>query len=118
MSIQLNDAKLKAISNRSELIKKIKEQLSNIFENLEEVKVSIPLIIEICIAIESQTGVKMKNGKKDLFFEIYSSVFGDVNENDKLYLSEIVDYVVANGAVYKRTLFRRFLRAVSSIFQN
>lgn len=106
--------KLKSISTRSELIKSIREQLTNHFENLEEVRGSIALITEICIAIE--TSVKSKGNKKELFMTIYSSCFGNVSDVEQIYLSEIVDYLCENGSVYPRTKFKRFLKSVLSIF--
>ena len=108
--------KLKSISSKMDLIKSIKEQLTNSFENIEEVKGSIALITEICIAIESMP-VKFQGGKKDLFMAVYSSVFGDVNEMEQLYLNEIVDYLCETGAVYRRTRLNKFLKAVASLFR-
>lgn len=108
--------KLKSISSRSDLIKSVKEQLNNSFENLNEVKGSIALITEICIAIESMN-VKVQGGKKELFFSVYNSVFGDVSEVEQLYLNEIVDYLCETGAVYRRTRLSKLFRAVASLFR-
>jgi len=107
-------SKLKSISTRSELVKSIKEQLTDYFDNLEEVRGSISLITEICIAIE--TMVKTKQNKKEIFMTIYGSLFDNLSEIEKVYLSEIVDYLCENGSVYPRTKFKRFLKSVFSIF--
>ena len=116
ISLQFS-SKLQSISSRSDLIKKIREQLTSSFEDLGAIKGSIPLIIELCIAIESMS-VQLKGGKKELFFDVYSATFGNVTEVDRMFLSEIVDYLVESGAVYKRTRLSRVVRAIASCFRS
>jgi hypothetical protein len=117
--IELNGS-LKELHVESILINTIVEKIQMLFpNNLSIVKGNTYLILEICNAIEDSYK-KQKKGKKvnklDIFFKIYSGLFGNISNEDKQTLTNNIDYLHRNGDIKATSLSKKIVRFIKKKF--
>lgn len=91
---------LKSDLKRTEIRDKIIIQV-NKFENISKYKMDNEFIKLICNLIEYHIKKKYKIDKKDLFFDIYSKIFPDMNEDEKQNIIKIIQFIFDNGHIQK-----------------
>lgn len=107
---------IKNIALEQKIIKLISEQLKRDFPAVDVIKFNIDIVNDICNCIEEMVDENKlsKVNKLDLFLKIYGSVFGNLNENDKKIIIQIVEYLHTNGHIKVRPFFtkiwRRYIR--------
>jgi hypothetical protein len=105
---------LKQIKLENELVKKIKFELCDSIPNMQEVKMNVDLIRQICCTIEDMTSGQKIN-KLELFMKIHRSCFGQMDEKEIQTLTNIIKYLNDNKKIKPRSLLSklwRFLRAI------
>ena len=116
--IELN-GNLREIHVESILINTIVEEIQKLFPNLSVVKNNVYLILEICNSIEDAYK-KQKKGKKvnklEIFFKIYSSLFGNISNEDKQTLTNNIDYLHRNGDIKATPLSKKIVRFIKKKF--
>jgi hypothetical protein len=105
---------LKQIKLENEMVKKIKFELCDSIPNMQEVKMNVDLIRQICCTIEDMTSGQKIN-KLELFMKIHKSCFGQMDEKEIQTLTNIIKYLNDNKKIKPRSLLSklwRFLRAI------
>lgn len=107
---------LKNIKLENILIHQIKQELQDSFPNMENVKLNLDLVKQICKAIETNCKINglEKVDKLELFFKIYETSFGRVDERDKVFLSSMINYLHKNNMIKARSLTSRLIRIVKN----
>jgi hypothetical protein len=110
--IELNGS-LKELHVESILINTIVEEIQKLFPNLSIVKGNTYLILEICNTIEDAYK-KQKKGKKvnklEIFFKIYSGLFGNISNEDKQILINNIDYLHRNGDIKATPMSKKIIK--------
>lgn len=107
---------IKNIALEQKIIKAIAEQLKRDFPAVDVIKFNIDIINDICNCIEEMCDEHKlsKVNKLDLFLKIYGSVFGNLNENDKKIIIQIVEYLHINGHIkikpFLQKIWKRYIR--------
>lgn len=107
---------IKNIALEQKIIKAIAEQLKRDFPSVEVIKFNIDIINDICNAIEEMVDEHKlsKVNKLDLFLKIYSSVFGNLSEQDKKIIVMIVEYLHTNGLIkikpFLSKIWKRYIK--------
>ena len=100
---------LKNLKLENILIQQIQSELRESFPKIEEVKLNLDLVKQICKVIE--TNCKTNNlkdvNKLDLFFKIYESTFGRLDDRDKLFLESMINYLHKNKMIKAKSLTSR-----------
>ena len=91
---------LKSDLKRSEIRDKIITQV-NKFEDINKYKLDNEFIKLICNLIEYHIKKKYNIDKKDLFFDIYSRFFPDLNDEEKQTIIKIIQFIFDNGHIQK-----------------
>jgi hypothetical protein len=109
---------LKNLKLENVLIQHIKQELQESFPQIENVKLNLDLVRQICKAIETNCKVNHleKVDKLELFFKIYEITFGRLDERDKQYLSSMINYLHKNNMIKARSLTTRIIRMVKNYF--
>jgi hypothetical protein len=109
---------LKNLKLENELIQQIKEELRASFPNIENVKLNLDLVKQICKVIETVCKVNNleKVDKLELFFKIYEYSFGKLDERDKQFLTSMINYLHKNNMIHPRSLTSRLFRMVKNYF--
>lgn len=80
------------------MIKQVIDEVK-LIPNYQVLKSDVDMIIRICLIIE-QVFVKhnlKKRNKKEVFFQIYTQIFTNVTEQDKVLISNVIDNLHADG---------------------
>lgn len=107
---------IKNIALEQKIIKAIAEQLKRDFPSVEVIKFNIDIINDICNAIEEMVDEHKlsKVNKLDLFLKIYTSVFGNLSEQDKKIIVMIVEYLHTNGLIkikpFLSKIWKRYIK--------
>jgi len=103
---------LKNLKLENVLIQNIKHELQESFPDIANVKLNLDLVKQICKAIETNCKVNHleKVNKLELFFKIYESTFGRLDERDKVFLTSMINYLHKNGMIKARSLTSRLIR--------
>lgn len=109
--IELN-GNLKDLHIENVLIKTVIDEISLLFPNKELVRNNTFLILQICIAIEDIVFKhKLKKiNKLELFFKIYSGIFGNISENDKHAITSTIDYLWRKGEIIITPLSKKIIK--------
>ena len=102
---------LKSDLKRTEIRDKIITQV-NKFEDINKYKLDNEFIKLICNLIEYHIKKKYNINKKDLFFDIYSRFFPDLNDEEKQTIAKIIQFIHDNSHIQKlpyRKLFLSFI---------
>jgi hypothetical protein len=105
---------LKQIKLENMMIQKIRSELCDSIPNIQEVKMNVDLIRQICCTIEDMTSGQKIN-KLELFMKIHRSCFGQMDEKEIQTLTNIIKYLNDNKKIKPRSLLSklwRFLRAI------
>jgi hypothetical protein len=105
---------LKQIQLENMLIQKIRKELCDSFVNMQDVKMNVDLIRQICCTIEDMVSGQRVD-KLELFMKIHKSCFGQLNNNDVQTLTNIIKYLNDNNKIKARSLVSkiwRFLKAI------
>jgi hypothetical protein len=80
---------LKQIQLENMLIQKIRKELSDNFVNVQDIKMNVDLIRQICCTIKNVASGQ-KVDKLELFLKIHKSCFGQIDANDIQTLTNII----------------------------
>ena len=107
---------LKNLKLENVLIQTIKQELHESFPQLENVKLNLDLVKQICKAIETNCKVNNlhKVNKLELFFKIYESTFGRLDERDKIFLESMINYLHKSGMIHARSFTSRLIRIIKN----
>ena len=109
---------LKNLKLENELIQQVKQELHQSFPNIENVKLNLDLVKQICKVIETVCKINNleKVDKLELFFKIYENTFGRLDERDKQFLTSMINYLHKNNMIHCRSLSSRLFRLVKNYF--
>jgi hypothetical protein len=105
---------LKQIRLENMLIQKIRSELCESFANVQDIKMNVDLIRQICCTIEDMTSGQKIN-KLELFMKIHRSCFGQMDEKEIQTIKNIIIYLNDNNKIKARSLVSklwRFLRGI------
>jgi hypothetical protein len=104
---------LKSIKKESDLVKAIKVEIEENFQDLNSVKMNVDLINQICNVIESS---KLKN-KKEVFMKIYTQVFQKMNIDNKeiQMVGEIIEYLHSNNRIKAQSILSKLYRMIKNV---
>jgi len=89
--------KIETIKNS--IIEKLK-----VVPNINDLKLNVELTLFICRCIETEIKKKHKIQKKDLFFEIISSIFSNLTRDDNAILEQQIQFLHDNNSITKSTI--------------
>jgi hypothetical protein len=91
------------------MIQKIKTQLCESFVNVQDIKMNVDLIRQICCTIENiSSGQKVD--KLELFMKIHQACFGQIDANDVETLKNIINYLNDNNKIKARSMLSKIYR--------
>jgi hypothetical protein len=105
---------LKQLQLENMIVQKIRNELIESFPNMQDVKMNVDLIRQICCAIENHVNGE-KVDKLALFMKIHRSCFGVVDKKEMQTLTNIIKYLNDNDKIKARSLLSkiwRFLKAI------
>jgi hypothetical protein len=85
------------------VVDNIVERIRLDFRNIGAIKNNIEMINIICNIIEDVSYKQRVNNKNDLFMKIYVSLFPDTNEVDKVFVTNIVNFLHGHGLIKMRS---------------
>lgn len=106
---------LKSVRSITALIEKLKAEVDSNLGNKERLKFNLDLVREICCSIETQYAADglAKDGKKlELFFDIYTQIFGQIDERDRQWLESCVSYLHTRGLIKATPFLKRLLKSL------
>jgi F0F1-type ATP synthase gamma subunit len=86
---------LKQIQLENMMIQKIRKELCESFVNMQDVKMNVDLIRQICCTIEDMVSGQ-KVDKLELFMKIHKSCFGQMDEKEIQTVTNIIKYLNDN----------------------
>ena len=109
---------LKNLKLENELIQQIQRELRESFPHIENVKLNLDLVKQICKANETTCKVNglEKVDKLELFFKIYESTFGRLDERDRQFLASMINYLHKNNMIHARSLMSRVWKFAKNYF--
>jgi len=115
--IELNGS-LRELHIENILINTIVEEIQKLFPNIGTVKNNAFLILEICNAIEdSYKKHKIKKvDKLTVFFKIYTGLFGNISPEEKLSITNTIDYLHRKGDIKLTPLSKKIIRYLKKKF--
>jgi hypothetical protein len=96
------------------MIQKIRTELCDSFVNVQDIKMNVDLIRQICCTIENMTSGQ-KVDKLELFMKIHKACFGQMDEKEIQTVKNIIKYLNDNKKIKARSLVSklwRFLKAI------
>jgi len=111
--------KLKLLKKDSQLIQAIYEDVKRNFADVNSLKFNIELINKIANEIEDYH--KYKLGKKkidkiDLFFKIYETIYGQLNDKDKMQIVDTLTFLNDNKKIKPRKIIRFLFDILKNVF--
>jgi hypothetical protein len=103
---------LKQIQLENMMIQKIRTEICDSFANVQDIKMNVDLIRQICCTIENMA-CGQNIDKLELFFKIHKSCFGQLDEKE-IQTFYIIKYLNDNNKIKARSLVSkiwRFLKA-------
>jgi hypothetical protein len=109
---------LKNLKFQSNVVEDVASSIINDFTNVSLIKNNVELIELICNIIEQLTATNsQKQDKEKLFFNIYDRIFqNNVSAEDKVFISNIIQFLLNNNLVKKVSMFRRLINKFKNIF--
>jgi hypothetical protein len=105
---------LKDLKVENMLVQQIRSEISESFpSDLQNVKLNIDLINQICNAVENISGRKKIN-KLDMFMKIHKACFGQMDERDSVYVKNIIDDLHDKGKIKAQSLLSKIYRFLKS----
>jgi len=90
-----------------EAIDKICEKITEIPKH-QEYKLDMELLTMVCVMVEhlvDNKDAKIKVSKKDVVFDAYKRVFGNIKAEDLVVIDRNIQYLHENGKIKKKGLF-------------
>jgi hypothetical protein len=108
---------LKNLKFESNLVENVASSIINDFPNISMIKNNVEIINLICNIVEevSSTTTRKQN-KEELFFKIYQRIFPDVGEHDKVFVSNIIQFLLSNNLIDKVSIIRRLINSLKNCF--
>jgi hypothetical protein len=105
---------LKQMQLENMMIQKIRKELCDSFVNMQDVKMNVDLIRQICCTIKDMVSGQ-KVDKLELFMKIHKSFFSQMDEKEIQTVTKIIKYLNDNIKKKSRSLLSklwRFLKAI------
>jgi hypothetical protein len=107
--------KLKSQLYENNIVHEIVYKLNEDFKDVSTIKNNVELIGLICNIIEDVTRGKNMN-KEDLFMKIYKKLFPDIVEADKVFVNNIIQFLLDKKLVKGSGFLKRMYIRVKSFF--
>jgi hypothetical protein len=108
---------LKNIQFETNLVESVANSIINDFPNFSLLKNNIEIINLICNIVEEvSSNSSRKQNKEELFYKIYCRIFPDVGNNDKEFISSIIQFLLNNKLVKQVSMFKRLFNGFKNLF--
>ena len=107
--------KLKSQLYENNIVHEIVYKLNEDFKDVSTIKNNVELIALICNIIEDVTRGKKMN-KEDLFVKIYKKLFPDMVEADKVFVTNIIQFLLEKKLVKGSGFMKRLFNRVKKLF--
>lgn len=105
---------LKGIRLESMLLQQIKNELLQSFPDLQNVRMNVDLINQICNVIENTLSGKKVN-KLEMFMKIHKYCFGVMEPKDAEIITNIIEYLHKNDKIKARSILNKIYRFLKSL---
>lgn len=92
----------------NEAVDKIVCKVSDIPNHIEY-KLDMELLTMVCVMVEhliDNTDAKVKIDKKDIVFQAYKKLFGNIRPEDLTAIDRNIQYLFENGKIVKKSIFK------------
>jgi hypothetical protein len=109
---------LKNLKFESNIVENVSTSIINDFPNVSMIKNNVEMINLICNIIEEvSSSSSRKQNKEELFFKIYERIFqNNVSQEDKVFISNIIQFLLNNNLVEKVSMFRKLINIIKNCF--
>jgi hypothetical protein len=105
---------LKQIKLENMMIQKIRNELCDSFSNVQDIKMNVDLIRQMCCAIENNVNGE-KIDKLALFMKIHRSCFGQMDDKEVETLTNIIKHLNDNKKIKAGSLLSKLWRFLEAI---
>jgi hypothetical protein len=108
---------LKNIHFENNLVESVATSIINDFPDIAIIKNNVEVINLICNIVEEVSSTRnSKQNKEELFFKIYERIFRDVGNADKVFVSNIIQFLLSNNLIEKVSMIRKLINKIKNIF--